>query len=147
MSTRRENYVEDCHLGEVYDLIGKQSQFNKYMFQSFIVFFQMAVFNIITSIYVDKARKLGQPDDEDVIVEKLADEQHEREALMRLFATLDVDRSGQVSFEELKEGLQQPQVAQYFDIHGLKIRNVKLFFDTLSTTTTSSPLPIEAFVD
>lgn len=133
--------------GELYDLVAMWGPITGLLFQSFIVCFQMAVFNVITSIYVDKARKLGQADDDDAIEEKMNDEKDQRESLRRLFTKLDTDRSGEIDLEELKENLKDPEVVQYFDHHGLRIRDVKLFFKTLGTTGNYSSVPLEAFVD
>merc|ERR1712038_886889 len=94
----------------VYDLLGLSGPLAQFGLNSFIVFFQMAIFNVITSIYVDKARIVGQPDDDDAIEEKVIQELAEKERLKVLISKMDVDRSGYISFEELQSALQSIKV-------------------------------------
>merc|ERR1740123_2561239 len=98
------------------------------LFLSFIVIFQIAIFNVITSIYVDKARQLGQPEEEDALADKLMQENDEKGHLRKLISKLDLGNTGYITYDELEESLQHPEVVQHFEHYGLLIRDIKLFF-------------------
>merc|ERR1719330_1027167 len=129
--------------GEVHSTLAVVGGISGGLFQSFIVVFQIAIFNVITSIYVDKARQLGQPDESDALADKLLQEKEEKEELRTLIARLDTDRSGLISYQELEESLQHPEVVQHFEYYGLLIRDVKLFFKALGPTGQKRDVLIE----
>merc|ERR1712032_1200388 len=91
--------------GDVYDLVSPAGPFYYWMFLAFIVMFQLAVFNVITSIYVDKARKLLHDDPETSLKEKLAEESLEKSELRNLVRSLDIGEDGNISYEELETKL------------------------------------------
>merc|ERR1719343_1320598 len=56
-----------------------------------------------------------------------------------------MDTDGRISFEELKAMLDKPEVRQIFELHGLRIGDVKVFFHTLAAYTDF--VSIDAFLD
>merc|ERR1719270_2129698 len=48
---------------EVYDIVSLHSSMASTLFVSYIIFFQIAIVNIITSTFVDKTRRLGRDAD------------------------------------------------------------------------------------
>merc|ERR1740129_925361 len=117
--------------GEIYNILSPAGSWTTVLFQSFIVVFQIAIFNVITSIYVDKARQLGQPEEEDALADKLMQENDEKGHLRKLISKLDLGNTGYITYDELEESLQHPEVVQHFEHYGLLIRDIKLFFKAL----------------
>merc|ERR1740138_630480 len=66
----------------------------------YIAFFNIAVWNVMTSIFIDRTMKLAKPDMDTLIYEKSRRAQADAEELLQLMATMDSDHSGMVSFDE-----------------------------------------------
>jgi len=118
-----------------------------YIYFIFIIFSTVAMLNIITSLFVEEARKAGQ-DEEDSVLEKLREQEEERGVLTRVLTQfVDTDGSGIISFEELDQSLSKPSIREFFELQGLRIQDVGLFFKTVSTMSPVNGLQIDAFVD
>lgn len=133
--------------GDVYDIVSLQSVTSGFGFVGFIIFFQMAIFNIITSIFVDKAMRLGQPEEDDAVAERLDEARADERKLRELVNKLDIESSGDITLDQLEDSLRKPEIREYFQLQGLNIRDVKLFFKTLSAMYPNDGLKIDAFVD
>jgi len=147
MSTLFQCSTGGVDWGEVFDVLAIASPSGALLLICFIVFFQVAVFNIITSIFVDKARKLAQPDTRDTMQEQIWEDAREREDLRKLVEEVDVDKSGSISFDELDSRMQQPEIRKFFELQGLKVRDVKIFFKTLVHMSPGCELTIDDFVE
>merc|ERR1719330_1201319 len=88
--------------GDVYEVVKKTGVANSVVFVSYIVFFLLAFFNIITSMFVDRALKLAKPDDADVIFERHMEELERAHELRELVETLDKDHDNTISLKEVE---------------------------------------------
>merc|ERR1719277_212391 len=89
--------------GDVYEVVVSTSSFNGIFYLSQITFFLFAFFNIITSMFVDKAMKLAKPDEEVMMFERRQEERAAAADLRRLIMEdLDIDKDGVISLEELE---------------------------------------------
>merc|ERR1740121_3298247 len=59
---------------EYYDVISLCGPFLSASFLGFIIFFQLVFFNIVTSMFVDKAVKFAKPDEKTLIIERMKEE-------------------------------------------------------------------------
>merc|ERR1719330_2195115 len=98
----------------------------------YTAFFQFAFFNIVTSIFVDKAMKLTKPDEEDLFMQRKREEAEMSQMLRDLFDEVDTDASGIISIDELREASQDGRVLHKFEMLGITVRDVHTFFSTLT---------------
>lgn len=113
----------------------------------YTVFFQFAFFNIVTSIFVDKAMKLAKPDHEDLFVQRQQEEAQMAQMLRDLFHEVDSDASGVISIDELREASLDGRVLHKFEMLGITVRDVHTFFSTLTAMAHSEAIGVETFVD
>merc|ERR1712228_78412 len=98
------------------------------MFIFYIMFFTVSVWNIVTSIFVDRAMKLAKPD----LLEMVWDQQkqdladaYQLEMMCR--DVVDVDGGGRISRDELSNLMSKPKVKTYFVSRGLDIGDTNVF--------------------
>jgi len=133
--------------GDIYDIVRKTGTMNATFFLIYIIFFLFAFFNIITSIFVDKAMKLAQPDDEALMLERREEEAQTRDSLKELIESLDVDNSGTISVDELKAISKDVRVRHKFEMLGVTVRDASVFIQTLTSLVGSNTVDINSFVD
>jgi len=113
---------------------------------AYFVFFEFALFNIVISIFVEKAVKLAKPDPEDVVLERLQHEDEIMEKLRALFDEVDTDGSGTISIEELQKASQCERMMVKFELLGIPLRDVRTFFFTMSAMAGGRNLSRDVFV-
>jgi len=133
--------------GDVYDVVKTTSPFNGIFYLSQIVFFVFAFFNIITSMFVDKAMKLAKPDEEVMMFERRQEERAAAADLRRLIMEdLDIDKDGVISLEELETLAEDDRVRHKFEMQGLEVKDAEVFFHTLTSLEKTKELSIDDFV-
>jgi len=148
MMTLFQSTTGGADWSDAYNLTSKAGdRAAQFWFVTFIIFFEMAMINLISSMFVDKASKSGQPEDDEGLQEKLAEERKDKAQLRRLIESMDTDQSGMISMSKLEEGLKKQKIKELFEIQNLKIADAKLFFRTISTQCPFEGIPIEAFVE
>jgi len=146
---------------EVYNIIQKSGAVNSVIFIFYISFFNFAVLNILTGIFVENAMKLAAPDREELMMDQRRREEKDIDALRKLWATLDQERrkrdsqigklqneeAGTLSLQELEEFLYETRTNSYLASLGIDIKDVKMFFKALSAVSGTNRLHIDDFVD
>merc|ERR1740121_1510661 len=117
--------------GIVHDVVRESGTRNSGLFLAVIIFFRFAFLSIVTSIFVDKAKKLGQPDEEEILLDRQEDEHKVAQKLHSMFARLDGDQDGHVSLEEIQLLCNDPSTRFFFELHGIGIKDVEAFFQEL----------------
>lgn len=133
--------------GDVYSRVELAGGTTPLFFISYIIFFNFAFFNIITSIFVDKAMKLAKPDDECLAKERTIEERELTQRLGELFEDVDDDGNGVISVEEIKSASQKAKVFHRFELLGITLRDVETFFSTLTAMTDDGKLSKDTFVE
>eukprot|EP00747_Dinoflagellata_sp_TGD_P023796 gnl/TRDRNA2_/TRDRNA2_130080_c0_seq4.p1 gnl/TRDRNA2_/TRDRNA2_130080_c0~~gnl/TRDRNA2_/TRDRNA2_130080_c0_seq4.p1 ORF type:complete len:422 (+),score=59.40 gnl/TRDRNA2_/TRDRNA2_130080_c0_seq4:193-1458(+) len=113
----------------------------------FIGFFQFAVFNILTGLFVENAMKLAQPDHDTLIFEQRRRELADVEDMKRFCAAMDVDGSGTISLGELMEFLDNAKARAYLQLKGLDVTDAEMFFFLLASANGSDSVDIDAFAE
>jgi len=116
------------------------------IFIFYILFNLFAAFNIVTSIFVDKAMKLAQPDLETMLFEKRREEVKNARSLRELCVEADHNGSGSISFEEFAEIMADSRIRSHFELKGLDIKDAEMFFKMLTSITGDKDVEIGAFV-
>jgi len=130
----------------VYRLIEPMGTMYIMVFIFYIAFFNFAVFNILTGIFVENALKHCRPDGEELLLERRRKKFAELRELERIAEAMDLDGSGNINREEFLAAAQNEElVARFVDV-GIDIRNTAQFFDTVGGSVGEEAVPVEDFV-
>jgi len=132
--------------GPLYDIVAKAGLFHAALFIMYILFFIFALFNIVTSIFVDRAMRLAQPDAESSFLTKRREDMQTALELRALIEDLDEDGTGLISYKEMKAINEDPRVRNLFEKSGVNIRDASMFFQTLTRLVGQDALDIDSFV-
>eukprot|EP00415_Alexandrium_ostenfeldii_P003611 UN3611 len=130
-----------------YELLSHTGTFEAIVFVGFVCFMQIAVFNIVTSIYVEMTTRLAAPCTHTVARFKRQKEREEARELRRLVCTLDPENTGKISAWQFKELVENVHMRNCFAVLGLDLRNTEHFFDMLGFVNGDSYVDIDAFVE
>lgn len=107
------------------------------LFIAFILVFTVSIWNIVTSVFVEKALKLAQPDLDAIVMEQLSQEKSMFKSLVDFFSSIqgseEVDDEEEISPAAFKQKVDDPKFRCYLSAHGIDVKNVKTFFSMLST--------------
>lgn len=128
------------------DLIGRAQQGGTWAFLFYIAFFNFAVFNVLTGMFVDHAMKWSQSDNQNQIAERRSQEQHDAARLKRLCEAIDVAKSGRISWDDFEHYVSNESALIYLASLGLEIHDAKTFFDMLIGVSDDKYVDIDTFV-
>lgn len=132
--------------GELFDVAAEVGPMGAITYTLFIVFFIFAFLNIITSIFVDNAMKLAEPDHEELLLQKRKGDRKLARELAELMREIDKDGDGMVSWEEMKRLHAHPDIRDRLDMAGISISDVDGFFSTLCNLSGIEHVDIDTFV-
>jgi len=113
------------------------------LFLFFIVFMQIALLNILTGIFVERAMKLARPESEDLAIEQRMQEMRDKEDLYKLFG-----ETGQViTAQGFLDTLRDESTLARLSVLGLDIRDPSLFFARVQSMAGSAGSRGEVDVD
>eukprot|EP00929_Paragymnodinium_shiwhaense_P116549 TRINITY_DN8618_c0_g1_i3.p1 TRINITY_DN8618_c0_g1~~TRINITY_DN8618_c0_g1_i3.p1 ORF type:complete len:549 (-),score=88.75 TRINITY_DN8618_c0_g1_i3:160-1728(-) len=129
-----------------YDLVETTGAMNCTLFLSMLIFFAVAVWNIVASVFVENTIKAATIDrEEQVLAQHRADIDDAKE-LMQLCRSADIDKSGSISREEFEKFMDSPLIREFFLIRGLDIKNAAHFFEMMNQVTDGDEVDLEQFV-
>jgi len=129
-----------------YDLANKTGSFGALVFLLYILVAWLSITNIITSIFIDRAVKLAQPDTDDLALEKRRADMHAIHELSEIFKDIDVDHSNTISLEELRTCLKNVHIASFLEMKGLTISDAETFFLMLKSETGSNEVDLSSLI-
>jgi len=133
--------------GGCYDTVKLAGWLNSSVFIVLIVLMWLSLTNIITSIFVDKAMQLAQPDVNQQLLEKRREDLEVAIDLRALFTEMDTDGAGTLSVEKLERCLQEDmRVTTYFELQGLDIKNAHVFLDLLKECSKTGTVDLDTFI-
>ncbi|CAK0814130.1 unnamed protein product [Prorocentrum cordatum] len=98
----------------------------------FVLFFEIAVWNVVTSIFVDKALQLAKPDAEKALLQKRKMELRDRHSIRRMMEKCDVDGSGRMSREEFIRLMSHSDFQSFLEDRGIEIKEAVTFFSMVA---------------
>jgi hypothetical protein len=119
--------------GEYYRSIALTGWANAGVFLFFIAFFFLAVFNIVTSVFVEKVIALAQPDIEDRLAEMQAHSHKFAEDFYGLCKSIvQEDHCGHITFQQFDFLLKHEYIRDMLAVRGVDIHETKHFFDLIA---------------
>eukprot|EP00931_Biecheleriopsis_adriatica_P090696 TRINITY_DN64635_c0_g1_i1.p1 TRINITY_DN64635_c0_g1~~TRINITY_DN64635_c0_g1_i1.p1 ORF type:complete len:441 (-),score=86.78 TRINITY_DN64635_c0_g1_i1:37-1323(-) len=101
------------------------------VFLVFMCLFTISVWNIVTSIFVEKAMMLAQPDMEGKIFAQQLRDSRDCEALGAMFSRF-ADEDGKLDFSTIEEAAEDAKFRAELLVRGIDIMNVQVFCQMLS---------------
>merc|ERR550532_3496428 len=101
------------------------------LFLFYIAFIVFAVLNLLTGIFVDQAMQMAALDRDNVIHEALEKEDSFARNMRDLFASVDADQSGQITWKEFNTHAKDKNVQRYFAAMELDVSDAKQLFTLL----------------
>jgi len=131
--------------GEVYPIIGSLGLANSLVFLSYIIMVWLSLSNIITSIFLDKAMTLAQPEVHTRALRNFKNTLSAARELADLFKMIS-GKSENISMEQLQTCLEDVRTASFFQSHGLDITDVESFVELLTDSGAHGVVNLETFV-
>jgi len=101
-------------------------------FLGFITLFNLAILNIVTSVFLDKVMMLAQPSTDELIQQKKKREMEEAKEIMRHFSRMD-EGTGRITRETFVDHMcGDPEIKALLDLWGLAIGDPGHFFDVVT---------------
>jgi ABC-type multidrug transport system fused ATPase/permease subunit len=98
-------------------------------FVLFVLFFIMVLFNIITSLFLDRVMKFADPSPEQIVEERDRIEEHDVKRLREIFREFDHDNTGGISMEEFQQCVSTKKFGTFLAARGIDIKEARAFFD------------------
>ena len=117
----------------------------QYLFLAYTFFFAFAIYNILTGIFVERAVAANMPDREQQILQERKKLLEQADELRYLFACLDLDASGLISFDEFLKCMKNPRIVAYMSSVGVSVHDVEYLFRIVANE--NEEVEIDRFVD
>jgi hypothetical protein len=101
-------------------------------FVFYILLFTIAVWNVVTSTFVDKALRLAKASDDTVVTEARLQARQDAKELRATFARMDMDGSGKLDCDEFASCMKKPEFERWLQTRGLDIKETRTFFRMLA---------------
>lgn len=132
---------------DMYVIVSEAGPIASAQYIFFIGFFNFALLNILTGIFMEKALQASQPERDMLMLETRKAEEKEVQGLMAVFKRMDLDGSGTLTHEEYLEGAQDKNVQAYLKSLGLNTESAEMFFSVLEQMTGCGDVPVADFVE
>jgi len=133
--------------GDYYAIIAQAGATAAILFLFFTGFIQISILNILTSVFVERAMRLAQPDTMEQAREQRLKERADADELHRMCLLMDRDHSGTVSVEEFRDHLMEDKMRCCFSVLGLDIGNAQEFFEMLASMSERNVVDVDTFVE
>eukprot|EP00747_Dinoflagellata_sp_TGD_P217702 gnl/TRDRNA2_/TRDRNA2_90070_c0_seq1.p1 gnl/TRDRNA2_/TRDRNA2_90070_c0~~gnl/TRDRNA2_/TRDRNA2_90070_c0_seq1.p1 ORF type:complete len:730 (+),score=165.39 gnl/TRDRNA2_/TRDRNA2_90070_c0_seq1:82-2190(+) len=117
------------------------------LFLFYTAFFTIAVFNVLTGIFVDHAMKVSEPERDDLLTDLRKQHTEEVEDVKDLCRKIDLDNSGTISWTEFETCAEDEVMKTYMSLLGLDVKDAAMFFDSLAEAGGSDEVDIDSFVE
>lgn len=114
----------------------------------YLIFFDFAVMNILSGIFIEKALRHAEPDRRAEACEQRKQDQHDAAALSDLLKdVVDEDGNGFISLSEFEEAVEEDGVKSFMTALGVDVSDAKQVFNVLTEGTARDQIPIQEFCD
>jgi len=114
-------------------------------FTFFIIFVMFGLLNVLVGVFVQNTEAIAQVDKEFVIQEEMARKDSMMNQMRELFNEVDVDKSGTITWQELRVTLSDESMRAYFAMMEIETEEAKGLFQLLDVDE-SGEVAIEEFI-
>jgi len=131
--------------GEHYRLMWLTGPAAMVFYVLYLVFFFVAAWNIITSLFMEKAMTLSQPDVETQMLRKHREDLQRASEIVKILEDTDTNKTGTISLMRFKQYMQIPRFRNFFEFRDLEIKDAEMFFRILSSVSNSEDVKYDTF--
>lgn len=133
--------------GEYHLIVKELGAVYNFLYLFFVLYSSMAFFNVITSVFCEKAMHLARPTMDEMMVDMKNKEVHDAtELLSMLDKSLDGDGSRMLDHQSFENFISHPHVIAYFEQRGLNESSIRRFFGQLLRTHQTQHIDFGTFV-
>jgi len=132
--------------GDVYAVLLPYGTVLPLFFVLYILFFMVALWNVVTSAFVDKAVKMGKPDAASLGMEQKTRDIKDGEELVLMFKQADLDESRGISKSEFRMAMANEKFTYCLQAHNIDIANAESLFDMLISISGKDEVDIRTLV-
>jgi len=115
------------------------------MFTVFVIFVMFGLLNVLIGVFVQSTNHIAEIDREFVIQQEMERKDSMMNQMRDLFKEVDADKSGTVSWEELKNNIGDDSVKAYFSLLQIEVEEAEGLFHLLDVDE-SGEVAIEEFI-
>mmetsp|Transcript_57664 Transcript_57664/g.187352 ORF Transcript_57664/g.187352 Transcript_57664/m.187352 type:complete len:820 (-) Transcript_57664:508-2967(-) len=115
------------------------------LFAFYVFFVVIGVVNVVTSAFVQRSVELSRLDRDLLIQGEMVSQEAWVEEMRGIFEEVDADNSGQITWEEFRQFMENPQVQAYFATQQLDTSDAPQLFALLDTDGNGS-IGMEEFI-
>lgn len=120
---------------------------NVVVFMFTVSFTHIALMNILTGIFVEKAIQLAIPDRKALAQEQRRIDAALAQDLRNILEELDVDGSGTITWQEFSTVASDTMVRTLLNVMGLDLRDAKMFFEMVKSSNGAAEIDISLLTD
>merc|ERR1719502_521359 len=133
--------------GHVYNILQELGGMHAFLFLFFVAFYYVAFFNVITSVFCEKAMTLAIPTTSELIAKRIEKEHHDAVELLSLLnRTMSDDGSHTINAQQVADFVNRPEVELYFNVRGLKSSSAHKLYHTLCEVHGTTRIQISEFI-
>lgn len=129
-----------------YDLLVPTGRVAPFVFMVYIIFFFIAAWNIVSSLFMEKVMSLAQPDLDQQLLEKRREDVADVKVLKALLETIDREQEGFLSVDEFQGAMGKPRFRHFFEMRGIDVKDAEAFFGMLETAAGSTSIALDVLV-
>lgn len=131
-----------------YDTVVAAGSGSGIVFIFFIFFFSIAVWNIVTAIFIERAMEFAQPDLEDLLMKKRRHDAEDTTKMLEICKEMDMDGSDTITARELEQFMENEWFRDCMDVRGIDIKDITMFFEMLCSAANmrSGEVDVRTFV-
>lgn len=111
--------------------LGEISYLYKVLFAFYVLFVIIGVLNVLTSVFVQRAKELVSLDRDLVVQCQLVSNETFVAEMKSIFEEVDVDQTGTITWDKFREYIQNEHVQAYFATHQLDTSDARELFNLL----------------
>eukprot|EP00971_Amphidinium_carterae_P099370 1965879-Amphidinium_carterae.1 len=116
------------------------------LFVVYILFFIFGALNVLTGVFMQRALETMCHDREWITQEETMKTESFVRNLRMLFREMDLDSSGEITWQEFLTAMENPSTAAFFTSHGLDLFDAHLVFNTVMGQSNAETVKLEDFV-
>lgn len=113
----------------------------------YICFFNFAVMNILTGIFLEQAMKLWKPDEDEMKQDVLDQKQKTNQEFRRIAEAMDMTGDGWIERSEILAAAESPEFVARMNILGVDFRDTTLFLESMQGVDQDQGIGIEDFIE
>eukprot|EP00927_Polykrikos_kofoidii_P036690 TRINITY_DN30977_c0_g1_i1.p1 TRINITY_DN30977_c0_g1~~TRINITY_DN30977_c0_g1_i1.p1 ORF type:complete len:665 (+),score=79.57 TRINITY_DN30977_c0_g1_i1:44-1996(+) len=129
-----------------YTIVSHGGTGTRFVFILYISFFVLAAWNIVTSAFVEKTRRIAELDIENLVQEKRQRELSDAQELLQLMELIRGSRHEEITLPEFVRLAENQSFLDFFHVRGMDFKDADTFFRMLASVFDTNGVELHTFV-